>query len=93
MVSNALDGYPDGSGRLSSRTWSNSPFISDVLLYRNFQKTFFEQQSRYLGNKYELSKISEKRRKVGKKKTPHILGEFNNYREIFSLSGVLEISR
>ena len=26
-----LDGYPDGSGRLSSRIWSNSPFISDVL--------------------------------------------------------------
>ena len=75
----------DGSGRLSSRTWINSPFISDVLLYRNFQKTFY---------KYELLKISEKRRKVGKKKkTPHILGEFNNYPEIFSLSGALEISR
>ena len=31
---------------------------------------------------------------VGKlvKKTPHILGEFNNYSEIFSLSGALEIS-
>ena len=32
---------------------------------------------------------------VGKlvKKSPHILGEFNNYSEIFSLSGALEISR
>ena len=32
---------------------------------------------------------------VGKlvKKAPHILGEFNNYSEIFSLSGALEISR
>ena len=31
--------------------------------------------------------------KLVQKKTPHILGEFNKYPEIFSLSGVLEISR
>ena len=31
--------------------------------------------------------------KLVKKKTPHILGEFNNCPEIFSLSGALEISR
>ena len=31
--------------------------------------------------------------KLVKKKTPPILGEFNNYPEIFSLSGALEISR
>lgn len=43
--------------------------------------------------KYEQTKISEKSRKVSKKKTSHILGEFNNYPEIFSLSGALEISR
>ena len=31
--------------------------------------------------------------KLVKKKSPHILGEFNNYPEIFSLSGALDISR
>ena len=40
-VRDVLDGYPDGSGRLSLSTWSNGPFVSDVLLYRNFQTTFF----------------------------------------------------
>ena len=42
--------------------------------------------------KYKLTNICEKRRKIIKK-TPHILDEFNNYSEIFSLSGALGISR
>ena len=38
-------------------------------------------------------KSLKKVEKLVKKKTSHILGEFNNYPEIFSLSGALEILR
>ena len=60
---------------------SSCPFISDVLLYRNLQKTLFcDNFLDILVIKYELAKVSEKRRNVSKKKNiSHILGDFNIY--------------